>query len=174
MLKWIALVGTALGLSGCEGCNAPQCTTDVIEPAAAEDLGVMSDQEAHRNLYRSIDVSDDVDAFQIQVVDEGLDGNPEITLDLQSLSDENLEFTVEVRCVGRDMTSFSCGGSDKVPSGVGASCTGSGTGISFDINYDCDDALGDTDNADVRLIVSAPGLSPDFGCLGYELTVDVD
>lgn len=175
MLKWTVLMGTALGLSGCEGCSSPACSTDVIEPGISEDFGVMSDQGSHQNVVRSIDVSDDVDAFLFRAKDEGIDGNPEITVDVSSQEDVPLEVVAEVHCIGRNMTAFSCGGTDKVPSGDSASCKGSGTGVSFDITYDCEDtALEDTDDAAVSLTVSAPGLASDVGCLGYELTVDVD
>ncbi|MFO0550443.1 MAG: hypothetical protein U0271_18760 [Polyangiaceae bacterium] len=172
-MKRLLGVGLVVGV-GLSGC-VPPCGVDELEPndTEAADLGVFSDAESSVELDLSLHDDTDVDVMRFDVIDQGSDGNPEITLNIDSY-DAAVEVEVLFQCESGPLLTFSCDGARLRDSGA-VGCINQDMGRrTIVLNYDCDspDIFSDEDNSSVEVRVTK--LSNEQVCQPYRFEVFVD
>ncbi len=165
----LTVFGGAL-LTGC----VPPCDVDDLEPndSAVSQLGVLTDAESEVELDLSLHNETDVDLLQFDVLDQGNDGNPEITITLDSY-DEAMQVDILFECMSGPILNFQCAGAQMRETSVG--CVSEGIGQrTIVLNYDCDsdDVFSDEDNSRVEVRVSR--VSTTQTCSSYRFGVFVD
>jgi hypothetical protein len=165
-------------LPGC-GSGRDPCEPDLFEPndsfELGADLGSFSDQDTETNLELTLDSPEDRDVFFFDVLDQGIDGNPDVELTLEPDEDDIVFATIELICAGQPMAEFDCIDGDEVEGTHGGqACLFGGEGrLHFSATYDCgDDPFDDTD--DSLAIVTIERVTPQLECLAYDLLIEVD
>ncbi|NUO51488.1 MAG: hypothetical protein HOV80_21750 [Polyangiaceae bacterium] len=142
------VLAMVLAVSGC----ADPCEPDEYEGNDAEtevtDLGSISDSGNHITYELTLHSPDDADWFTFVTVDGGIDGNPEVWINVDG-GDADIELELSFSCSGDPIEYFSCSGS---PTDDG--CVDRGKNPSLRFGYDCEGSLFDsTDNGIVILSV---------------------
>jgi hypothetical protein len=162
------VLATVLAVCGC----ADPCEPDDFEQNDAEteisDLGSISDSGNHSTYELTLHSPDDVDRFTFATVDGGIDGNPEVWVNVDG-GDTDIELQLSFSCSGDPIEFFSCSGSSTEDGG----CIARGRNPTLSFGYDCEGDLFDsTDNGIV--ILSVRRLEGPEACASYDLEISVD
>lgn len=171
--------GFAFTLAYIAGCERDPCLPDDLESPddEPENLGTFSDAETRMNLPLTLHQPGDVDSFRFDILDEGSDGNPELSLWLSGQADEELTVTVSLSCSSDAMVEFKCDNFDEAFDAQGGSCSRTGRGeIHFDVNYDCEGGLFDSSDGAIATVSVQRGAGPsaDAACIAYDLELLTD
>jgi hypothetical protein len=163
----VAPLVSALAVSGC----TDPCEPDEFEQNDTEteitDLGAISDSGNQVTLELSLHDPADVDWFTFVAADGGIDGNPQVWINVDG-GDAELELQLTFDCSGDPIEYFSCSGSS-----TNSGCTASGQNPGVQFGYDCEGSLFDsTDNGIVLLSVRR--LDAPEACASYDLEISVD
>lgn len=162
------VLSVALAVSGCED----PCEPDEFEQNDTEteisDLGPISDSGSHVTHELTLHDPSDVDWFTFVTVDGGIDGNPEVWVNVDG-GDADIELQLTFSCSGDPIEYFSCSGTPAEESG----CVARGKNPSLRFGYDCEGSLFDSSDNGI-VILSVRRLDAPEACASYNLEISVD
>ncbi|MFO0614934.1 MAG: hypothetical protein U0414_20260 [Polyangiaceae bacterium] len=153
----------ALALLGLSACVGDPSIPDELEPssvAAPADLGAFSDAGTRKKFELTLHDGADEDAFELGILDQGIDGNPTVTITASGDGVAPLDLSVSFAC------SDGSGGTSK-------GSTGGDPGLVFTTSCPGGGFFDDDDSGTAVIVVKrAAGAStaPMF----YDLVIDVD